>query len=95
VTVNETVYQKDNGGMKTVFRIKVINVSPNEEKEAAEKVPSSTENTSVEEIVEVDIPAKTPETTDASSEEVDVTSSKQEEPEFNNEIPIQVGPNVV
>jgi hypothetical protein len=98
VTVNETVYHKDDGGVKSVFRIKVINVSPNQKGEGSEKTPSvstttTEKETSVEEIIEVDLPSEKTEVPDFT--EAAATPNSEIVEDFDNEIPKQVGPDVV
>lgn len=91
VTVNETVYHKNDGGVRSVFRIKVIDVSPNKDA-AAEKKPSSEKPTSVEEVIEVELPAEKDVPTETAPEEQASTETAEE---FDNEIPSQVGPEVM
>lgn len=93
VTVNETVYHKNDGGVRSVFRIKVIDVSPNKDA-AAEKKPSSEKPTSVEEVIEVELPGEkdVPTETETTPEEQASTETVEE---FDNEIPSQVGPEVM
>ncbi|XP_059489947.1 uncharacterized protein LOC132205096 [Neocloeon triangulifer] len=98
VTVNETVYHKEDGGTKSVFRIKVIDFGPKpaikDQKAKPAATPESTES-SVEEVVEIDLPAeKTPEQVQESTEkefpeptvEANPESTTSEEEQVSNEM---------
>lgn len=91
VTVNETVYHKNDGGIKSVFRIKVIDVSPNKEA-AAEKKPITEKPSLVEEVIEFELPAEKDTPTATTPEEQASTETAEE---IDNEIPSQVGPEAV
>jgi hypothetical protein len=90
VTVNETVYHKNDGGIKSVFRIKVIDVSPKDT--AVEKKPITEKPSLVEEVIEVELPAEKDTPTATTPEEQASTETAEE---FDNEIPSQVGPEAV
>ncbi|XP_065349801.1 uncharacterized protein LOC135945827 [Cloeon dipterum] len=83
VTVNETEYHNEDGGHKSVFRIKVIDFSP--KKDASKKQPVEAESSSVEEIVEVDLPSEKAPENDVTTTE----SGESLEKEMDNEIPSQ------
>ena len=89
VTVNETVYHKNDGGIKSVFRIKVIDVAP---KGDFEKKPTTEKPSSVEEVIEFELPAEKDAPTVTPPEEQASTETAEE---LDNEIPSQVGPEAV